>query len=130
MVCLKKLSPLSLDSIARVVEVFASRMNAIPYPETSDTARKEIIVQLKFLLTDYKDAFKSCMGNMLDMLSKALLDSYPDVKIETSELVCQFCKAMPDHIALNAKSLVSSLVANVKHRLKTVRKAAIVVDIR
>lgn len=127
MVCITKLSPVSLDAVTRVVEVFLVRMNAIPYPENSDAARKQIILQLKAILTNYKDAFKSCMGAVLDVLSKALLDSYQDVKIDTSELVCQFCNVMPDYISHNSKALVKSLVVNVKHRLKTVRKSAILV---
>lgn len=125
--CIEKFSPISQDCVTRVVEVLLGRLNAIPYPETSEEVRLQIIVHLRVLLKKYKEVYRSCMGAVLDVLGKSLLDKYPEVKRETSELICEFCQTMPDHIALNGKNLVKALSANIKHQHAKIRRSTIVV---
>jgi dynein assembly factor 5 len=126
--CIERFTPISTDTVSRVVEVLLGRLNAIPYPESSEEVRLQIISHLRSLLKDYKDAFRSCMGTVLDVLGKALLDKYPEVKRETSELICEFCLKMPDHISLNGKTLVKALATNTKHQHTKIRKTTIVVS--
>lgn len=125
--CLEKFAPVALDSVSKVVEVLLSRLNSVPYPETSEEVRLMIISQLRSLLKLYRDSFRSCMGIVLDVLGKALLDKFPEVKRETSELICDFCQTMPDYISLNGKNLVKALAANIKHQHTKIRKVTITV---
>lgn len=127
--CIDKFSPISLDCISKVVEVLLGRLNAIPYPETSEDVRLIIICHLRTLLKHYKDSFRICMGVVLDVLGKALLDKFPEVKRETSELICDFCQMMPDYIALNGKTLVKALASNIKHQHTKIRKITVIVDL-
>lgn len=87
-----------------------------------------IIQQLKVLLSKYPDAFKAVSSSLADVLAKALLDKFPDVKKEGAELVSLFCKQLPMHAGLNAKGIVKSIGANAKHQHAKVRKSQVEVN--
>lgn len=120
--CLSSFAPSSSDTLSRIVEVLLGRVNAVPFPETSEEVRLIIVTMLKAILRDSPEVFKSCMSAVADVLSKVLTDKYPEVKREAAELVSLFCAKLPDYIGLNGKSIVRSLCLNTKHQHAKVRK--------
>lgn len=86
--CVKRYGPFSLETMVRIIEVLLSRLNSIPYPETSispmfspgEEVRLMIIVQIKQILLTCNESYRSCMGTVSDVLAKTLVDKYPEVK--------------------------------------------------
>jgi hypothetical protein len=118
-----------------------SRLNSIPFPETcknnnylfeiifylAEELRQQLLRVLEKYLEKYPNDLLPVISELSSMLSKALTDSCPEVKIKSSEFLINMSSKMQKIIGPHTKGILISLCLNLKHQHNKIRKVTITV---
>jgi dynein assembly factor 5 len=102
------------------------RLRVIPFPETSEEMRLEVLKLLSHLLDIAKEKMGPFTSDVVDALAKALTDSCPDAKKECCEIVKKVSACFDgERLSRAGGPLVASLLGNLRHQQWKVRRATL-----
>ena len=112
-------------NLSMLIISIISRLNKIPFPETSEELRLKLVNLFKKILKKYPNGMKPQISDLSKMLGIILKDQFPEIKVQVSQLISEISKVMKDEIGNYAKQIVESLCLNMKHQHNKIRKISI-----
>lgn len=102
------------------------RLRTVPFAETSEELRLELLRFLSHLLDIGKERLAPFTCDICDALAKALTDSCPDSKKECCEIVKKISACFDgEKLGKAGGPLVTALLANLRHQQWKVRRATL-----
>jgi len=102
------------------------RLRTLPFPETSEELRLELLRLLNHLFSICKEKLSQFAGDIIDALGKALTDTCPDAKKECCDITKKLAAYVDgERISRAGAPLVASLLTNLRHQQWKVRKATL-----
>jgi len=122
----ERVNPIEDDIVSSIVRALTTRLNTKPYPEESEEIRLNILKLFRKIFgLGYTKAFSWNLAEFSFMLSKALLDEYPEAKKEACSLIVDLSHGLKDTIGEHSSSIFKSLSENLTHQQSKVRKPTI-----
>ena len=100
----------------------ANRMNKIPYAESSEEVRVQLIELLEVCLESDKFSFLPHMSALCQMLARAIQDNNPEMKQKAASFAGRLCSELKDNVGVHMQATVKALSANLTHQHSKVRK--------
>lgn len=126
----KRALALSAQVLAELVALASSRLGKLPYPEHTEEIRllllQLVALYLKQLAGESeKVALRDVMADVANVLGKAALDPFPDVKKVVADCVIVIGNVWPRDLALQLGAVVRPLVTSLGHQHSRVRVCAL-----
>ena len=127
------LQPLSLNSemLMAVIRGLCNRINDIPFAETSEELRLQILELIKVIMrhSAFSIHFEINPGEVADIIlttiTKALLDTFPAAKRSCAEIISMVSAYSPISVRMCFKTLLKSLIGNATHQHSKTRSATL-----
>jgi len=102
------------------------RLRTVPFPETSEELRLEVLRFLNHLLEVGKEKLSPFTSDVVDALAKSLSDSCPDAKKECCDIVKKVSTCFDgERLSRAGGPLIASLLGNLRHQQWKVRRATL-----
>lgn len=112
-------------NLSMLIISIISRLNKIPFPETSEELRLKLVNLFKKILKKYPNEIKPQISDLAKMLGIILKDQFPEIKVQVSILISDLSKIMKDDLGNYAKQIIESICLNMKHQHNKIRKISI-----
>ncbi|KAM3147877.1 hypothetical protein pb186bvf_000205 [Paramecium bursaria] len=106
-----------------ILEAIIQRLNTLPFLETSEEIRLQLIQLLKLLLVKQHSCFRESLQKIAHMFSKAFQDNFPEMKKESAIFASELSKAYP--IGEYMGDSIKILTINMQHAHTKVRKSSV-----
>jgi len=103
------------DEAQILLPAIAKRMNKLPFLETSEEVRMQLMDLLEVCLNSDKHQFIACMGEIGGMLGRCGADENPEMKSKMAAFSANLCTALPVNSGNYMRSAVLTLVQNLTH---------------
>jgi hypothetical protein len=123
-------APFETDQAIQLVNALCARVNDIPFPETGEEIRLQVLDLLSLVLSHpvAPGLLEACAPVVLQAMTKALQDSFPSVKRTCCDITILFCIHIPDAVRVHFKNLTKYLCVNALHQHHKVRSASLTVS--
>jgi len=111
--------------LSMLILCIISRLNKIPFAETSEELRLKLVNLFKKILKKYPNEIKPHISELAKMIGVILKDQFPDIKVQVCQLITELTKEMKNDIGSYAKQIIDSLCTNMKHQHNKIRKISI-----
>jgi dynein assembly factor 5 len=128
----KNAIPHSEEALKDLVQMLNARMGKLPYSEPTEEIR---FLSLQFLWTylkhrvdvgaEKKGTLLNVIPDLANVLGKASVDPFPDVKKVTADLTILISKNWPNDMRLQLATIAKPMVTNIGHQHSRVRVCAL-----
>ena len=108
-----------------LLPAIANRMNKLPFAEVSEEVRIQLLELLEVCLEADKYQFMAQLGAIGSMLARAAQDENPEMKSKVASFAGQLSRELPEKVGPYMKTCTDSLVRNLGHQHKNVRKGTL-----
>ena len=131
------LQPLSLNAelLMTIIRGLCNRINEIPFAETSEELRLQILELIKCIMEHPSFTLQSSKNKeavadiILTTMTKALIDTFPAAKRSCAEIISAVSIHSPISVRMCFRSLLKSLIGNATHQHSKTRSATLQVYI-
>ena len=122
---------LNPEMLMAVMRALCNRINDIPFAETSEELRLQILELIKLIMRhpDFSLPSDTYTGEVADIIlttmTKALLDTFPAAKRSCAEIVSMVSAYSPISVRMCFKTLIKSLIGNATHQHSKTRSATL-----
>lgn len=122
-------APFNNQQAAQLINALCARVNDIPFPETGEEIRLQVLDLLSLVLSHpvATDLLELCGPAVLLAMTKALQDSFPAVKRTCCDIIILFCIHTPNVVHAHFKNLTKYLCVNALHQHHKVRSVSLTV---
>lgn len=117
--------PVKERNIVYIMPILYRRLSCQELIEQSEEVRLNCVLLLKVLIPKYKDHLPIYMDDFMAILSRTVVDNYPNVKRESCECIALLANTAPSHFYSQSEKVIKPVLSNFAHQHYRVRVASV-----
>ncbi|XP_043260636.1 dynein axonemal assembly factor 5-like [Colletes gigas] len=111
--------------VTYLLPILSKRLGSLEQIETSEEVRLKCVTLLKLLILKYNNLLAPYIDDLVNILTRTIVDNYPLIKRESCICVSEFAKNLPRYFYMQTEKFVKPILSNFTHQHYKVRIVSI-----
>ncbi|KAL0105465.1 hypothetical protein PUN28_016852 [Cardiocondyla obscurior] len=111
--------------IIYILPIMSKRLGMQELIEPSEEVRLKCVSLLRTIILKYKDLLGPYVQDVTGILTRTVIDNYPNVKKESCKCISDYAKTLSRHFYSQSEYLIKPILTNFTHQHYRVRLAAV-----
>lgn len=109
------------EHLPYIIPILVQRLGQQEIMESSEEMRLQLVGLLSDIVEFSGKKMAAYLDDCIQILSKTIVDPYPEVKKESCKCACKLAKAIPEYFQMTSESLIKPLLLTITHQHSKVR---------